>query len=234
MRAPLQGVRQIIRFNWPFYVTATAVILIALSLGGPWLQALAAATAYLTIASLAASYWVYDHSDLYHLTWLPAALPTPCQQALNLHAGLDEFTPLLRAHLPQTHWQTADFYNPAEMTEPSIARARTAGAAPLDYRHWPYPDASLDAVLLLFAAHEIRHPAGRRALFAEAARCLRPGGRILVLEHLRDLPNLAVYGPGAFHFFSRQSWKASWPSLALKHEHRLTPFTTLFILEKPC
>ena len=234
MRPPLQGVLQIVRFNWPFYATATTVIPTALFLGGPWLQALAAATAYLTFASLAASYWVYDHSDLYQLPWLPAALPLPCRNALNLHAGLDEFTPLLRAHLPATHWQTADFYNPAEITEPSIARARTPGASPLHYRHWPHPDASLDAVLLLFSAHEIRLPAGRRALFAEAARCLRPGGRLLVLEHLRDLPNLLVYGPGAFHFFSRQSWQESWPGLTLKREHRLTPFTTLFILEKPC
>ncbi len=120
------------------------------------------------------------------------------------------------------------------MTEASIARARTAGADPLDYRHWPYPDASLDAVTFLFADHEIRHTDGRQALFAEALRTLRPGGRLLVLEYLRDLSNLLLYGPGAFHFFNRRTWFAAWPGFVLVEDRRLTPFPCLFLLKKPC
>ncbi len=233
MRAPFQGVLQIVRFNWPFYVASTVVIAVTTLLGGLFTIVAAGAT-YMTVASLAASYWVYDHSDLYTLRWLDDALPTPCRQAVNLHAGLDEFTLLLQSRYPATTWRTADFYDPAEMTEASIARARTAGAQPLDYRHWPYADASLDAVSFLFAAHEIRHPSGRRALFAEALRTLRPGGRLLVVEHLRDLPNLLVYGPGAFHFFRRRTWLDAWPGFALIGERRMTAFTRLFLLEKPC
>lgn len=232
MRAPFQGVRQIVRFNWPFYVASILVIGVTAWLGGLFLI-VAVAAGCMTVASLAASYWVYDHSDLYALRWLDDALPTPCRHAVNLHAGLDEFTALLQARYPATAWRTADFYDPTEMTEASIARARTAGADPLDYRHWPYADASLDAVTFLFAAHEIRHAQGRQALFAEALRTLRPGGRLIVLEHLRDLPNLLVYGPGAFHFFSRRTWLASWPGFVLVEERRLTPFTCLFLLEKP-
>lgn len=233
MRTPMQGVLQIIRFNWPFYAVSVVVIGVTAWLGGLF-TIVALGTAYLTVASLAASYWVYDHSDLYTLRSLDDALPTPCHQAVNLHAGLDEFTTLLQARYPATAWRTADFYNAAEMTEASIARARTVGADPLDYRHWPYPDASLDAASFLFAAHEIRHPNGRQALFAEALRTLRPGGRLFVLEHLRDLPNLLVYGSGAFHVFSRPTWLAAWPGFVLGEERRLTAFTRLFILEKPC
>ena len=40
----------------------------------------------------------------------------------------------------------------------------------------------------------------RVKLFAELRRTTRDGGHVIVVEHVRNLANLLVYGPGAFHF----------------------------------
>ena len=52
-----------------------------------------------------------------------------------------------------------------------------------DAHNLPYPDASFDTVVVTLALCTI--PDDRRAL-AEAARVLRPGGQLLLLEHVRS------------------------------------------------
>ena len=52
-----------------------------------------------------------------------------------------------------------------------------------DAHNLPYPDASFDTVIVTLALCTI--PDHRRAL-AEAARVLRPGGQLLLLEHVRS------------------------------------------------
>jgi ubiquinone/menaquinone biosynthesis C-methylase UbiE len=52
-----------------------------------------------------------------------------------------------------------------------------------DAHNLPYPDASFDTVIVTLALCTI--PDDRRAL-AEAARVLRPGGELLLLEHVRS------------------------------------------------
>jgi ubiquinone/menaquinone biosynthesis C-methylase UbiE len=52
-----------------------------------------------------------------------------------------------------------------------------------DAHNLPYPDASFDTVIVTLALCTI--PDHRRAL-AEAARVLRPGGELLLLEHVRS------------------------------------------------
>jgi ubiquinone/menaquinone biosynthesis C-methylase UbiE len=60
---------------------------------------------------------------------------------------------------------------------------READLRPGDAQDLPFPDASFDTVVATLALCTI--PDDRRAV-AEAARVLRPGGRLLLLEHVRS------------------------------------------------
>jgi ubiquinone/menaquinone biosynthesis C-methylase UbiE len=74
-----------------------------------------------------------------------------------------------------------------KMLEIARRRARESGIeADLrvgDAQHLPFPDASFDTVVATLALCTI--PDDRRAVI-EAARVLRPGGRLLLLEHVRS------------------------------------------------
>ncbi|MCA1717884.1 MAG: class I SAM-dependent methyltransferase [Actinobacteria bacterium] len=74
-----------------------------------------------------------------------------------------------------------------KMLDAAYRRARELGReADLrvgDAQNLPFPDASFDTVIATLALCTI--PDDRRAV-AEAARVLRPGGRLLLLEHVRS------------------------------------------------
>src|SRR5262249_30976264 len=122
------------------------------------------------------------------------------------------------------------------MTEPSIARARrltaAAAAEPAAASALPVPDASLDAALLLLAAHELRTREQRAALFTEVRRALTTTGRAIVAEHLRDAASFAAFGPGFMHFHSRRTWRRAFAAggLAVERELSITPFVRVFVL----
>lgn len=240
-----EGMLQILRYNLPMYAAtvagclAVALALVLLPLPRP-LAALAAlgvaGALLLSVTSLVASHYIYDRSPLSEWSWIAGLFPAPPRRWASLHAGLDETFGALERLFPEGG-TTLDVYDSHEMTEPSIARARRIAltpATPADFRALPFPDASLDAVFLIFAAHELRRPESRLRLFREIARSLAPGGRVVLVEHLRDLPNLLVFGPGFVHFLSRREWLrlARESGLAAQRESRITPFVMILVLEK--
>ena len=87
---------------------------------------------------------------------------------------------------------------------------------------------------MIFAAHEIRKPEQRTAFFKEVDRILKSNGKIILVEHLRDLPNFLAFNIGFFHFHSKKSWINDIEKSNFKviKEQKLTMFTSLFILEK--
>ena len=93
---------------------------------------------------------------------------------------------------------------------------------------------SVDLALGILALHEIRQPQERTTIFRSISAALRPGGRCVVVEHLRDTPNFLAFGPGFLHFFSRNTWleAAQVQTLHLVDEFSLTPFVRVFVLEK--
>jgi ubiquinone/menaquinone biosynthesis C-methylase UbiE len=133
-----------------------------------------------------------------------------------------------------------DFFDPPEMTEPSIRRARRENAAAIsavlraDFRALPFRDNEFDAAFLIFAAHELRRGNSRSCLFRELSRVLKPRGKIVLVEHLRDLANFLAFGPGCFHFHSRAAWlqAVAETGLSAADEFRCTPFVRVFVFEK--
>jgi ubiquinone/menaquinone biosynthesis C-methylase UbiE len=248
-RGKYQGVLQIVRFNWPMYVVA-AVILIAgtaLTMIAPlptlvraFIHAGLGLAGFWLILSLLVSHYVYDRSALYRGEWLRCIFPSPPSRSATLHVGLDEFSEILREHFPQSESVAIDFFDATEMTEPSIRRARAENAIALsaatraDFRALPFRDDELDVACLIFAAHELRRTDSRRRLFRELARVLKPRGKILLVEHLRDLANFLAFGPGCFHFHSRATWLQAFADTGLStaDEFHCTPVVRVLVFEK--
>jgi hypothetical protein len=247
-RTRFQGVAQIVRFNWPFYLTA-ALLLAAggcavLMLSMPFfvramLSAAIAAAAFWLITSLIISHYIYDRAGIYDGIWIQRALPTSPKSWAIFHAGLDEFSPILRKLFPESEGLVIDLFDPNEMTESSIKRARRLTKEParsihVNFRALPMRDNELDAAFVFFAAHELRKLESRILFFRELRRVLRSHGEILLLEHLRDWPNFFAFGPGCFHFHSRRAWSHSIGSagLFILKEFTLTPFIRAFVLVK--
>ncbi|MCA8830895.1 class I SAM-dependent methyltransferase [Hymenobacter pini] len=244
MRKRAEGVWNIVRFNWHFYAGAgLAALLLAVGVDaassyptwrlGLWLLLLAVLLP--TVVSLLVSWYVYDVSGLYEFRWLPhAAVP---QRVVNIHAGFDETSALLRQQFPEATLRVLDFYDPAEHTEISIRRARAAvapysGAEAVRPDQLPLTTASADLVVVMLAAHEIRQPAQRVAFLREIGRVLAPDGRAVVVEHLRDTANFMAYTAGFLHFYSRATWLAAFQAggLRLEGEQKLTRFISAFTL----
>lgn len=244
----LRGVVKIVRFNVRFYVLSgiglTGVVVLLASRKLPPLLALmllcgAALGAFWTLNSLLVSWYVYDHAGVTRWQWLPGQISVPPQRWVNIHAGLDESTTALRLLFPGTEGCVLDIYDPREMTEPSIARARQLHPSVEPYRQGKYnalplPESSCDAVFLLFAAHEVRSAEHRAHLLQEAARLLREEGCVVLVEHLRDWMNLLAFGPGFLHFHSRRSWLGAIRDggLTVEQTSPVTPFVECFVLRK--
>ena len=245
--------KQIVRFNWPFYamatlVTAAAPLLISRLPALWWVRVPAYAgfglVAMWLVSSLAASWIVYDRSRLMAWDWVLQALGFNPRSYINIHAGHDESSEALGRIFAESRGRVFDIFAPAEMTEPSIARARLRSLRELrrgkpapehvDYRHLPVPTGTIDAAMLLLSAHELRSDAARGALFTELRRVLGPGGRVVVAEHLRDWANFLAYGPGFLHFHSRRTWVRCFTRhrFDVHAEFSITPFVRIFVLRR--
>ena len=249
-RGRYAGVFNILRYNIHSYLASLCVLFgIALLLwlrllpvfGDALLIAAALLTAFWTFSSLAASYYVYDYAGVTRWQWLPRHLLFRPHRWLNIHAGLDESTEPLKQFFPRSEYSVLDIYDPLEMTEPSIARARKAQSAALQTAvackldSLPLADKERDTVFLLFAAHEIRQAARRVEFLKESSRVLANSGQLILVEHLRDWKNFVAFGPGFLHFHSRNEWlrNANEAGLTLEREVGVTPLVSCFVMRKP-
>lgn len=246
LRKPFEGVYNIVRFNWHFYVLAfTAMFLILLaglfvppSFALPALIA-SALIALPLISSLFISYYIYDLSDLYSLNWLNRITIPKGSAIVNIHAGFDESSHLLKHKFPEAELSVLDFYDPMKHTEVSIKRARKAypafpGTQTISTSEIPLKESAHDFIFLILAAHEIRNEQERLVFFNHLKQALKPDGKIIVTEHLRDLPNFLAYTIGFFHFLPESHWKKAFKDSGLHVEERfrITPFINTFILTK--
>lgn len=217
--------RQSLWVNGPFYLGAAA--LIAAAWFKPALWPLAGLAAWWLVASIVASYWVYARSELASARWMQELLPGGPTRWCNLHAGLDPTSDALRALFPTARGVSIDLLDSGLMTEASIRRA-AQDALPLG-------DQSIDTVVLMLAARELRDADRRAALFAEIERVLETWGSLLIVEHVRDLANFLAFGPGLLHFFPERVWReaATAEGLEFSDERRITPFVRALHFRKP-
>ncbi len=107
-RGRWQGMLTILRFNWPLYLAAGVVVIVALAglvslVQVHWRILCASAglgAGYFLLVSLGVSHWVYDCSDLYRFLWHDRALTDARMDRIVLcHSRFDETSEILRARL---------------------------------------------------------------------------------------------------------------------------------------
>ena len=244
VRKPFQGVFNIIRFNWHFYLVAV-VSMLTLFIVNSYLERPLQIPTYIvcsliilsTIISLLVSFYIYDLSGLYGLKWIDASNTDSIM--VNINAGFDETSVLLKNSFKNAKIIALDFYDPIKHTEISIKRARKA--------YQPYPntkqvttndlqlaDSSADKIFVIFSAHEIRDNRERILFFNELKRVIKPDGKIYLTEHLRDTANFLAYNIGFLHFYSKTTWLNTFQEagLRIRQEIKITPFISNFILTK--
>ncbi|MBL7800341.1 MAG: methyltransferase domain-containing protein [Chitinophagales bacterium] len=244
MRKPLQGIRNVIVFNWHYYVMSLGIILLILVFtrylnptAQVLLYSLCGLVLFSVVVSLLVTLYIYDFSSLYSLEWVD--MVDDDITIVNIHAGFDETSALLKTKFPTATIHVFDFYNPKKHTEVSIERARkyfpfTNDSIAIDTAQLPLPNGAVSKLFLILAAHEIRDKEEQVIFFKEIHRVLKNDGAIYVTEHVRDIPNFFAYTIGCFHFFSQQHWLNVFQAAQLKMAKQIktTPFITTYKLTK--
>jgi SAM-dependent methyltransferase len=119
-------------------------------------------------------------------------LPEGASRVLDLGAGSGRATLMVLHSRPKSTVVALDIYsgywgiddNTPERLESNVAAGGAAGRVQVqvaDMRELPFPEASFDGVVSSFAIDHLRRSDVPRAL-REAARVLRPGGQILIMN----------------------------------------------------
>lgn len=242
-RKKLQGVLNILSFNRHFYVigllvlTILIIAILLLKLPAFILWLTVNAFAYVLITPLLVSAYVYDFSGYYSFKWLHPHInnKSSIKKIVNINAGFDETSFILQTKFPTSEIKVFDFYNKKQHTEPAIVRARNVSLTypntkQITTNKIPLKDHSTDLVFLLSAAHEIRNNKEKEVFLKECKRICKPEGKIIMVEHLRDLPNFLAFSIGFTHFFSQKTWKNSFKNAGFSkiEEVKFTPFMSVF------
>lgn len=233
----------ILSFNRHFYVAGLLVLgaIVASHIFIPWPPLLfpivVGAFMYGLIIPLLVSAYVYDFSGYYQLDWMKQLISEHKNAGLilNINAGFDETSFILKEKFPRADLKVFDFYDARRHTEPAIVRARKVSLVYPDTRQIasdsiPLMDRTVDLVFLLSAAHEIRSNQEKVLFLKECRRLCKPDGKVVLVEHLRDLPNFLAFSVGFTHFFSRSVWKQAFEcaGFASLQETKFTPFMSVF------
>lgn len=242
-RRKFQGVLNILSFNRHFYVYGLlALVLIITSKfifnwnNGLFWVVICGFVYGLTMPLIVSAY-VYDFSGFYNFNWLKKMNLDDSKQKLNLNinAGFDETSYIIKSILPESELQVYDFYNAKQHTEPAIIRARKVSLVypntqQIESSTIPLDDHSVDNIFLLSAIHEIRKQDEKIQFLKECRRVCKPNGSVIMVEHLRDFPNFLAFTIGFTHFFSKTTWKKAFTKAGFTSikETKFTPFMSIF------
>ncbi|MBD0830730.1 class I SAM-dependent methyltransferase [Aestuariibaculum sediminum] len=242
-RIKYQGVLNILSFNRHFYIYGFIVFIITLTTisifntPSVYLWCTISLFLYGMVAPLAVSAYVYDYSNYYNFDWLKkyGIEDHNSKLNININAGFDETSFVLKHKYPKSNLIVFDFYNPNNHTEPAIVRARNVsqiypGTQKINTSKIPLKNKSVDTIFLLSSVHEMRSNNEKINFLKECRRICKPNGKIIMVEHLRDFPNFLAFSIGFTHFFSKQVWKNALKTAGFStvQETKFTPFLSIF------
>lgn len=230
------GTWQVIQFNWPKLLGGVAAVGAGALVAGSRAPRIvriagglgAAAAAWTTVASMVGTWWVYDASELRHWRFPARVAGRTPSRILLVSAGFDEVSAPLAQAFPSATIEVVDMLDEEAAEEASIRRARRL--YPSSARRVSPDDVAgddrFDLVLLAQSAHELRAHHDRVRLVRSSLEALEPGGAVVLVEHLRDAANAVIYGPGALHFHSAETWRAAVKDAGgrIDRAERITPF----------
>jgi SAM-dependent methyltransferase len=242
-RRKFQGVLNILSFNRHFYVLGLTAL--ALIIGSQFIfnwstilfWVIVSAFIYGLLIPLIVSAYVYDYSGFYKFDWLNKLKIEDSKDKfnLNINAGFDETSFIIKKILPHSGLKVYDFYNAKQHTEPAIIRARKVSliypnTQQINSKSIPLKDHSVDTIFLLSAIHEIRNHDEKVQFLKECHRVCKPTGHVIMVEHLRDFPNFLAFTIGFTHFFSKNTWKKAFAEAEFNsfQETKFTPFMSIF------
>jgi ubiquinone/menaquinone biosynthesis C-methylase UbiE len=239
-------------YNWPIFsgLLLFGVVLLcagslihsawAILVWGPGLLAL-----LFVLGVTLASFVVYDwgrEREYHRLVTLGQVADV--NVVIDITAGKLRGTRGLLAATHSNHYFVVDIFDAEKMPDAALRRAREM-EPPLEvgrrvYRRsgkpnaLPIPHNWADVVYCSFSLHELQAEADREVIFKEFSRILKPGGKLLIAEHGRDVPNLLAFGPGVFSFFTPATWQRHLTSanLSLTHHERWRGLVHLWVAEK--
>lgn len=243
-RKKFQGVLNILSFNRHFYIFGIAVLAIIVISHQIfrwsdivfWIIIIS--FFYGLIMPLLVSAYVYDFSGYYNFKWLKKCKidESEVKQILNINAGFDETSFIIKNNFPNADLNVFDFYDAERHTEPAIIRARKVSLVypntqQMKSNSMEMSDHSVDLIFLLSAVHEIRSNDEKIQFLKECHRVCKPNGKVIMVEHLRDLPNFFAFSVGFTHFFSKKIWKNAFKNSGFTtfEEVKFTPFMSIFI-----
>lgn len=243
-RKKFQGVLNILSFNRHFYfigIGILALIIISHQIF-EWSDILfwiiIISFLYGLIMPLIVSAYVYDFSGYYDFKWLKkcAIDKSNSKQIININAGFDETSFIIKNNFPNADLKVFDFYDSKKNTEPAIIRARKVSLVypntqQMKSNSLALNDDSVDLIFLLSAVHEIRSNDEKIQFLKECHRVCKPNGKVIMVEHLRDFPNFLAFSVGFTHFFSKKIWRNAFANAGFKtfEEIKFTPFISIFI-----
>lgn len=192
------------------------------------------------IASLVASYILYDKSDLYELNNLKGIIDwNKTENAILVHASFDPLSKSLEEKYPNLNLAVCDIFGNRHEHEKGIETSKkifppNPREIKINPNQLPFEDKSQKVILAITALHEILEHEKRVLFFKEAKRVLKDDGVIVISEQFRDFTNFIFFNIGAFHFLSKKQWKTAISEAGLKiiDNKKLTPFANLLIVKK--
>ncbi|MCS3531329.1 class I SAM-dependent methyltransferase [Chryseobacterium sp. JUb7] len=192
------------------------------------------------IASLVASYILYDTSDLYELKNLNGIIDwNQTENAILVHASFDPLSKHLEEKYPNLNLTVCDIYGNRHEHDKGIETSKkifppNPKEIKISPDQLPFEDQSQNVILAVTSLHEILDHKQRVLFFKEAKRILKDDGVIIISEQFRDFVNFIFFNIGAFHFLSKKQWQNAIKEgdLRIVENKKITPFANMLVVAK--